>query len=91
MAGAPETILRMDDNNKAILIEILHRHEERVKAIANMKHATEAERNILLNEAAVAQMAYLQLEGMNLTSPDRSSQWFQEEVPYRVKGGETIV
>lgn len=54
----------MDNNNIATLIDILHRHEERVKAIAKMIHCTEAERNVLLNEAAVAQMAYLQLEGV---------------------------
>jgi hypothetical protein len=56
--------LRMDPNNLATLVEILEKAEGRCKALAKLYHVTEAERTVLIGEAAVCQYAYLQIQGI---------------------------
>lgn len=71
--------LRMDPNNMATLIEILKRNEERCKALAKLRHTTEAETVVLIGEAAVCQYAYLQLEGVYYENPTGAPDWSAAE------------
>lgn len=66
----PSTVtLTMDPNNLATLVDILERAEERCKAIAKLRHTTEAEKVVLIGEAAVCQYAYLQIQGIIADRP----------------------
>lgn len=66
----PKHILQMDDTTVVLLREILEEAERQYKAIAALKHATEIETEYFLNRASVAQMAYLQLMGIDSAFPD---------------------
>lgn len=57
--------INMDGNNLEILIQILKDSEHLYKALSKLSLASEVERDHYLNQAAVAQMAYLQLEGIS--------------------------
>lgn len=71
--------LRMDPNNIDTLIDILKRNEERCKALAKLRHTTEAETVVLIGEAAVCQYAYLQLEGVYYENPTGAPDWSAAE------------
>lgn len=71
--------LRMDPNNIDTLIDILKRNEERCKALAKLRHTTEAETVVLIGEAAVCQYTYLQLEGVYYENPTGAPDWSAAE------------
>jgi len=64
--------LNMDDITVEILCSILSGAEEQYLAVAKLRHTTEAERTLLMQRAAVCQMAYLQLEGITPPPDDWS-------------------
>lgn len=71
--------IRMDPNNIATLIEILKEAEARRKALAALKLVSDAEKTVLIGEAAVCQYAYLQLEGVYYENPTGAPDWSAAE------------
>ena len=67
--------LNMDPINIEVLTRILHEHEDRCKALANLTHTTEAEKKVLFHEMVACQTAYLQLEGAHYVHPEGAPDW----------------
>lgn len=78
MAGTPLTNpgeVQMHGTDIQTFIDIMDEAEQRYKALAALEHTTEAEQQLLLLKAAVAQSASLQASGMLAPATPGAIDW----------------
>lgn len=67
--------LTLGETEFADLITVLQAAEAQAMAWVKAKHSTDAERSEALRRAAICQMAYLQLEGIQHKPADGAPDW----------------